>query len=288
MTYLGICQGTVLYTALNEPVTISPIFGNDRSSFQMEAFFQWYDATDAQGGQVIVKMYDDSYPGCEYVFQKEQEPARVLVHPGIVKIVGNGRVDGCPFSVIEKMAGGTLRSWLQKHGILSGSDVLSVVRQVAEALDFAHARGIIHSYVHPSNVWLDPGPEGRAALDGFGVAKAVWDVADIEAPLPAGFYQYSAPESRTDKRADIYSFGVMCYELIAGIAPWDLPVRIGLKHSSDAPDIRKCCKVVPESLALRLAQTLSRDPDARPRTAAAVLAGVEDQIAGLGPPQSNY
>jgi eukaryotic-like serine/threonine-protein kinase len=288
----SICQGTVLYTAFNEPVTINSIFGEDQSPFQMCYWLcSGYDATDAQGGQVIVKVYYP-YPDSKYVFQKEQDAARGLVHPGIVKIVGDGRVDGCPFSVFENMAGGTLRSWLRKRGKLTGSNVLSVLRQVAEALDFAHSRGIIHTGVQPGNVWLDPGPEGRAALAEFGVTQAGLDVADLESPLPEGFYQYSAPEQysgpecRADKRTDIYCFGVMCYELIAGIDPWSLKqdwFGIKFKLSNDAPDIRLCRKDVPESLALRLAQTLSRDPDARPRTAAAVLAGVEAEIAGLEP-----
>jgi len=278
----SICEGTVLYTAFNEPLKINSFLGD-------HFLFMWYDATDAQGGRVTVKVYDNPYPSCEYVFQKEQDAARMLAHPGIVKIVGNGRIDGCPFSVFENMAGGALRSWLQKIGNLTGSNVLSVVRQVADALDFAHERGIIHSDVQPAKVWLDPDPKGRVALAEFGVRQAVNDVADPESPLPGGFYQYSAPEqysvpeSRADERVDIYCFGVMCYELIAGIAPWRLPGRFDLKRSNDAPDIRTRRKDVPESLALRLAQTLSRDPGARPCTAAAVLAGVEVEIVSLGP-----
>jgi hypothetical protein len=292
-TFPNISQGSILYTASNDPVTINSIFGNDRNSLQTDRWFcRFYDAADAQGAQISVKVYCQ-YPEWEYVFQKEQDAARVLGHPGIVKIIGGGRVEGCPFSVFEKMSGGTLRSWLQKNGKLTGPNVLSVLRQVAEALDFAHSRGIIHSNVQPGNVWFDSGPEGRVALAEFGVTQAEMDVSDPEAPLPEGFYQYSAPErysvpeSRADKRIDIYSFGVMCYELIAGIDLWSLHKDwsdLQRKFSNDdALDIRKRRKDVPKSLALRLAQTLSRDPDARPRTAAAVLAGVEAEIAGLGP-----
>ena len=289
-----ICPGKVLYTVFDEPVTIISIIGNDRSPFQMDLWFcRWYGATDAQGAQVTVKVYNRD-PDSEYIFQKEQEAARVPAHPGIVKIVGYGRVDDCPFCVFENMAGGSLRSWLQKRGKLTGSNVLSVVRQVAKALDFAHAHGIIHSDVQPGNVWLDPGPGGRAALAEFGVTQAEMDVSDLESPLPEGFFQYSAPEqyylpeSRADKRKDIYCFGVMCYELIAGVDPWNQYGVIehieGNIEKKDAPDIRTHRKDVPESLALRLARTLSRDPYARPHTAAEVLAGIEVEIASLGAP----
>lgn len=279
---LDLRQGTVLYTAFNEPVTIDSIFGEDRSPFQLDHyFFRWYDAGNAQGARVAVKVYDLG-PQCEYVFQQEQNAAKMLAHPGIVRIIGDGRFDGHLFSVFEPMAGGTLRYWLQRYGVLTGADVLSVVRQIAEALDFAHARGIIHSGVQPGIVWLDPGPAGRAALAEFGVAKAEECIGAHEYPLPEGYFEYSAPEGATDARADIYSFGVMCYELIAGIRPWSLSGDFFPKRNKDAPNIRRYCKDVPKSVAQRLAQTLSRDPEARPRTAAAVLAGIEEEIAKLG------
>jgi serine/threonine-protein kinase len=200
------------------------------------------------------------------------DAARALAHPGIVKVVGSGRVDGCPFCVFENMSGGTLRYWLQKGASLTGSNVLSVLRQVAEALDFAHARGIVHSDVQPRHVWLDTCPEGRAALAEFDVTKAEMDVADLETPLPEGFFQYSAPEQysvpkgKADKRVDIYCFGVMCYELIAGAEPWNLQQGgFAFKRSKDAPDVRTRRKDVPKSLALRLAQTLSRGLDEKCR-----------------------
>lgn len=290
----GICRGTVLHTASDEPVTIDSIFGGDRSPFQMDHFFfRWYDATDAQGGRVSVKVYN-RHPACERVFRKELDSARALVHPGIVRMIGEGRFDGCEFSVFEKMTGGTLRYWLQRYGKLTGPDVLSIVRQVAEALDFAHARGMIHSDVQPENVWLDPDPQGRAALAEFGVTQAESDVADPEFPFPEGFLQYSSPEHysaleyRADARADIYSFSVLCYELIAGVDPWNGQgvIEFGAHpiEKKDAPDIRTLRKDVPEALAKRLIQTLRRDPESRPPTAAAVLAGVEVEIAGLGVP----
>jgi serine/threonine protein kinase len=282
----SINTGTVLHTAFNEAVTIGSIFAEDRSPFQMDHFFfRWYDATNARGDPVTVKVYG-RYPACEHVFRLEQDVANVLAHPGVVRIMGDGWFNCCAFSIFEHMAGGTLRCWLLTHGNIRGSGVLSVARQVAQTLDFAHARGIVHADVQPGNVWLDPSPEGRAALAEFGVTKAEWEVADLEFPLPEGGFCYHAPEQFkagiADARADIYSFCVILYELISGMTPlqgFGFEVLLTL----DAPDIRTHRKDVPESLALRLAQTLSPDPDVRSHTAAAVLAGVEEEIAKLGP-----
>jgi eukaryotic-like serine/threonine-protein kinase len=282
----SIHEGTVLHTASGEPVTMGSIFGENRSPFQMDHFFfRWYDATNARGDPVTVKVYD-RYPACEHVFRLEQVVAKVVAHPGAVRVTGEGWFEGCPFSVFEYMAGGTLRCWLLTHGSIAGSGVLCVARQVAQALDFAHARGVIHSDVQPANVWLDPDPEGRAALAEFGVTIAEWEVADIEFPQPEGYFRYVAPErfkaGIENASTDIYSFGVTLCELITGITPFE---RLGLQGllTQDAADVRTHRKDVPESLALRLAQALSRDPDVRPPTAAAVLAGVEEEIAKLGP-----
>lgn len=278
----SIRQGTVLYTSSDEPVRVGSIFEGDRSPFQMDHFFfRWYDATNAQGDPLTVKVYD-RYPACEHVSRQELDVAKMLAHAGVVRIIGKGWFDCCPFLVFEHMAGGTLRYWLLTHGNLLGSGVLSVARQVAQVLDFAHARGITHFDVQPGNVWLDPSPEGRAALAEFHVTKAEWEVADLEFPLPEGGFQYVAPEQFKagigNASTDIYSFGVMLYELIAGITPTALWFM-----TQDSPDIRTHRGEVPESLALRLAQTLSRDPDVRPPTAGAVLAGLEEEIAKLGP-----
>ena len=204
-----------------------------------------------------------------------------------MRITGEGWFEDCPVSVFEHMPGGTLRRWLSTHGNIPGSGVLSVARQVARALDFAHTRGVVHSDVQPGNVWLDASPEGRAALAEFGVTDVQWEVADLEFPLPEGGFSYRAPETfqnagASDAPADTYSFSVMLYELISGRTPLEV---CGLKVllTQDAPDIRTQRKDVPASVALRLAQALSRDPALRPQTAAAVLAGVEEEIAKLGP-----
>jgi len=279
--------GTVLVMTSGEAVTLGSIFGEDRSPFQMDLFFfRWYDATNAEGDPVTVKLYY-RYPACQHVFQKEREVARGLAHPGVVRTIGEGSFEGCPFLVYEHLAGGTLRYWLLKQGSLPGSGVLSVARQIAEVLDFMHARGILHSDVQPGNVWLDPDPEGRAALAEFGVTKAEYEVADLELPLAEGGYAYAAPEQlfncqATGLGADIYNFGIMLYELIAGAAAWS-SLRDLSRLKEDGPDIRNCRKEVSERLALQLARTLRLDPEARPATAGAALEGVEEEIAALRP-----
>jgi len=164
--------------------------------------------------------------------------------------------------------------------------------QLAGAIDFAHSRGVIHENITPRNVWLDSGPGGRVALGdfGFNTAMAAWGDFWLEWPGGGPPLEYVAPEllsnsaSSGTRATDIYSFGVLLYECAAGQVMFkgsSLSGRIVAKKNEDFPNIRTCRPDAPEPLAVRLAQTLSRDPGQRPSSAIAVLAGVEDCVARL-------
>jgi eukaryotic-like serine/threonine-protein kinase len=287
-------RGTVCHTSSGEKLTIHAIYGSDWYPWDLGSFyFTWYQAFSALGQPVMVKLYY-GHPAGELVFRHEQRMAGVLLFPTIARSIGQGRFEECAFSVFEYMPGGTLRHWLETNKHLTGADVISVARQVAEAIDFAHARGIRHYDIKPECIWLDPGPQGRVALAEFGIIRCESDLGDPEFPLPSGYPAYRAPEvypgyqDTTDPAAvDIYNFGVVLYEMISGttllrrekkqltFTPADV--------LSGARDIRTYRRNVSERLALRLAETLSLHPEVRPRTAAAVLAGVEDEIVNLRP-----
>jgi serine/threonine-protein kinase len=187
----------------------------------------------------------------------------------------------------------SLKEWLETHDRMPGPDILSVATQIADAIDFAHSEGIVHRDIKPSNILIESTPRGRVVLSDFGVARVFGAVQrQITATSSnelVGSPAFLAPEAlggqEISEKSDIYSFGVVLYEMITGKDPFArfkmIPALLHEKVNKDAPDIREFRKDVPKSVAVRLAQTLSRDPTKRPRSARAVLAGIEDAINGL-------
>lgn len=253
-----------------------------------------YKAEDPQKNAVLAKVFwrglAPKSPSWE-LFQQEQRTAEILQHRNIVKALDRGLRSGYPFTIIEYLAGGTLRDWLRTHDRLPGQDILSIVSQLADAIDYAHSRGVIHRDIKPGNVLFESNPEGRVALSDFGIAAIMGAVErDITATGEfRGSPGYIAPELiggyPPTPSVDIYSFGVVLYEMIAMTIPFDekqTPFAIiNAKVQSDAPDVRQFKPSVDEKIALRLAQVLSRVPASRPPTARAVLAGIEDSLRTL-------
>ena len=281
-------KGSVLLTASGSKVTIE-------SDFYGGANATLYRAKNSANKKVIVKVYWRGLrPGSPAwkIFKQEQRTAEILTHRNIVKTLDRGLFSGYPFIVMEYLGGGTLRDWLRTHDRLPGADILSIASQIADAIDFAHSHGIIHRDIKPGNILFDSDPQGRVALGDFGIARILGAVErDITAAGGefVGTPGYIAPEAFEGRvvtfASDIYSFGTVLYEMIAGRIPFDefqeVYALLRVKVIEDAPDIRTYRKDVPEVLAVRLAQALSREPRKRPRSARALLTGLEKEIAQL-------
>ncbi|MGI8424366.1 MAG: serine/threonine-protein kinase [Chloroflexota bacterium] len=159
-------------------------------------------------------------------FLREIEIAAQLLHPHILTLIGSGQDDGLLFYVMPLVEGESLRHRLERSGELPLQEGLRILREVADALAYAHQRGIVHRDIKPENVLL----LGRHALVAdFGIAKAVKAAADAPALTSTGIALgtplYMAPEQvlaepGVDHRADIYAFGVLAYELFAGAPPF--------------------------------------------------------------------
>jgi len=281
-------RGTLLRAASGKTYRVS-------SAFYGGANATLYKAEDPGGAPVMAKVYwrglAPNSPPWE-LFNQEQRTAEILAHRNIVKTLDRGLRAGYPFTVIEYFAGGTLRDFMRTHDRLPGPDIVSVVSQVADAIDYAHSRGVIHRDVKPGNILFESDPYGRVALSDFGIAVILGAVErDITAVGGefAGSPGYLAPEliagHAPTSQCDIYSFGVVVYEMICKTVPFDehkdVLAIMQAKLERDAPDIRTFRADVPEPIAKRLGQVLARDPAERPPSARALLLGLEEVVRSM-------
>jgi serine/threonine protein kinase len=201
-------------------------------------------------------------------FQREAEIGRTLNHPNIVRILERGAVDGVPYFLMELLAGETLQARLRRVGALDPRAAAHVVVQVAEALDYAHLKGVIHRDLKPSNIAvLD---DGTAKVMDFGIAQARRFEGLTVTGAFLGSPEYVAPEAidgrGTDARSDLYSLGVVFYEALTGRRPFaaDTPFALLQKHLNEAPvppsAVRPGLPPELEKVVLRL---LSKEPEAR-------------------------
>ena len=217
-----------------------------------------------------------SGPGFPERFNREARALAKLSHPNIVAVHEFGQVNGLPFFVMEFVDGLTLRQ-LERAGKLSPREALQIVPQICEALQFAHDEGIVHRDIKPENILLDK--KGRVKIADFGIAKIMGtekDVAITETKVAIGTPQYMAPEQvekpeTVDHRADIYSLGVVFYEMLTG----ELPL------GRFAPPSRKVnVDVRLDDVVLR---SLEKEPERRYQYASQVKTAV-DTIASTAPP----
>ena len=221
----------------------------DRYRFELElgrgATAIVYRARDLRLGRpVAIKILHGSYTNevGSRRFQSEIRIAAGLHHPGIIGIHDCGEADGRLFYVMEYLGGETLRARLLRERELSVRDALLVTRQVADALQHAHDRAIIHRDVKPENIIL---ADGRACLTDFGLARAINDAASerlTASGMTVGTPEYLSPEQAAAERtvgepADQYALACVLYEMLAGTPPFSGPTAtaIALRHVRDVP-----------------------------------------------------
>ena len=243
--------------------------------------------------KVVVKMLPpDLVAGVNVErFKREILVAAQLQHPHIVPILAAGEMDGVPYFTMPFVEGESLRTQLA-HGPLRMPEVLTILRDVARALAFAHDRGVVHRDIKPDNVLLSA---GSAAVTDFGIAKAITDArtpvaggALTQGGISVGTPAYMAPEQAagdpaTDHRADIYAFGCLAYELLAGHPPFveKSPHQLVAAHMTDAPrPVREIRPDTPVALAELVMHCLAKDPDARPQQASDLVIALDDVTSG--------
>ena len=219
-------------------------------------------------------------------FEREIKLAARLQHPHIVPLLAAGDVHGLPYYTMPYVAGASLRQRLEA-GPIRSNEAHGILRDVAKALAYAHRQGIVHRDIKPENVLLS---EGSAMVADFGVARAIRaattlaDGATItQLGTQIGTPAYMAPEQAAgdpdvDFRADLYAFGVMAYELLAGQHPFAsrrTAHALVVAHMTEAPEAITTHATIAPSMASIVMQCLGKDPLERPESASAVVAAFE-------------
>ncbi len=222
-------------------------------------------------------------------FFREAQAAGKLLHPGIVTIfdVGEDEASRTPYIVMEFVPGRTLEELLAASGApLAAETGLDLVKQVAEALDYAHANGIVHRDIKPANILITE--DGRAKIADFGVARQ----AQAEFTVPGqilGTPSYMSPEQlkgdRVDGRSDLFSLGVILYRLLTGQKPFSGDTSSVLYQVAcvDPPPVSQVNPDLLPELNQVAGRALAKDPAARYQTGKELAADLEDTLQGRTP-----
>jgi eukaryotic-like serine/threonine-protein kinase len=218
------------------------------------------------GRRVAIKILDDRHAGDDQFverFRREAKNAASLSHPNIVSIYDRGEAEGTYYIAMEYLDGRTLKELIVARGPAPIHLAVDYARQILAALRFAHRHGIVHRDIKPHNVLVDG--EGRLKVTDFGIARAGTSQM-TEAGSIIGTAQYLSPEQAkgapVDQTSDLYSVGVVLYELLTGVVPFsgDTPVEIAMKHLSRLPDPPSSKRAeIPRDLDMVVLRALAKD-----------------------------
>src|SRR6184192_3021249 len=242
-----------------------------------------YLAEDQElGRRVAIKILNDKYATDDQFierFRREAKNAAGLSHPNIVSIYDRGEAKGTYYIAMEYLEGRSLKELIVKRGPAPIGIAVDYARQILAALRFAHRNGVVHRDIKPHNVLVDA--EGRVKVTDFGIARAGASQM-TETGSIIGTAQYLSPDqargAQVDQTSDLYSLGIVLYELLTGTVPFtgDTPVEIAMKHLSAVPEPPSAKRPeVPHALDQVVLRALAKDPAQRYQSA-------EEMDADLG------
>ncbi|MDX6411191.1 MAG: eukaryotic-like serine/threonine-protein kinase [Gaiellaceae bacterium] len=248
-----------------------------------------YLAEDQElGRRVAIKILDDRHAADEQFverFRREAKNAAGLSQPNIVSIYDRGEAEGTYYIAMEYLDGRSLKELIVTRGPAPISIAIDYARQILAALRFAHRNGIVHRDIKPHNVLVDS--DARVKVTDFGIARAGASQM-TEAGSIIGTAQYLSPEqargTQVDQTSDLYSLGIVLYELLTGTVPFtgDTPVEIAMKHLSATPEPPSAKRVdVPHALDMVVLRALAKDPADRYQSAEEMDADLERVARGL-------
>jgi eukaryotic-like serine/threonine-protein kinase len=201
-------------------------------------------------------------------FRQEARAVAKLSHPNVVSVIDAGEDGGYPYIVFEYVEGETLKQRIARVGALDTQEALAYAIEIARGLTVAHARKMVHRDIKPQNVLIDA--EGRAKLTDFGISRQLEQDGMTATGRVLGTTDYVAPEQAmghgVDQRSDVYSLGVVLYEMLIGQVPFhaDSQVGVAMKHvNEELPDVQQRRPEVSAAAALVVERATAKDPDKR-------------------------
>jgi serine/threonine-protein kinase len=283
-----------LQAALGDAFTVERELGGGGMSHVFLATERRFDR------KVVIKLLPPDVAGGVSLdrFNREIQLVARLQNPHIVPVITAGEADGVPFFTMPFVEGRSLRELLKAGTKVSIAEGMNILRDVATALAYAHAHGIVHRDIKPDNVLLSG---GAAVVTDFGVAKAISSAREgTSAPggsltqigFSLGTPLYMAPEQaaadpNTDHRADIYSFGVMAFELFSGTPPFSgrAPAALLAAQMTEVPPLLSTKRPdAPVPLVELIRRCLEKEPSKRPQSATEVVQLLDEALVSSGQP----
>ncbi|HEY8463515.1 MAG TPA: Stk1 family PASTA domain-containing Ser/Thr kinase [Bacillota bacterium] len=228
---------------------------------------------------VAIKILRPQYANdAEFVerFRREARSAASLSHPNVVNIYDVGQENGIDYIVMEYIPGENLKNIIKKEAPFSVRKALNYTRQIAEALNHAHQRNIIHRDIKPHNILVTP--DGQVKVTDFGIARAISASSFTQTGIVVGSVQYSSPEQvkagLVGPQSDIYSLGCVFYELLTGTVPFkgDTSISIAMQHLHEkVVPVREIRPDVPVMVEQIINKAMAKDPTQRYPSALAML-----------------
>ena len=210
-------------------------------------------------------------------FRNELKFARKIRHKNVCQMYDLNKEKGAHYITMEYVAGKDLKSMIRMMGQLGSGKTIFIAKQICEGLVEAHRLGVVHRDLKPQNIMVDE--EGNARIMDFGIARSLKTKGITAAGVMIGTPEYMSPEQvegkEVDQRSDIYSLGVILYEMVTGRVPFegDTPFTIGVKHKSEMPkDPKELNSQLPEDLNLVILRCLEKDKENRYQSAGEVQA----------------
>ena len=244
-----------------------------------------YKANDLLENRVVaVKILKNEFADNEdFVrrFRNESKAIAVLSHPNIVKVFDVGFSDKLQFIVMEYIDGITLKEFMEQQGVLKWKDTVHFIIQILKALQHAHDRGIVHRDIKRQNIMLFP--DGQIKVMDFGIARFAREEGKTISDKAIGSVHYISPAQArgdiTDEKSDIYSVGVMMYEMLTGVKPFDAdnPVTVALMHMQNEPKMpREINDSIPEGLEEIVVRAMQKEPSKRYQSASEMIKDIEE------------